>query len=791
MPRFLNTWTGQFEWHNNPQSVRYAILSHTWQDPKDGGEQTYSDIIRIQAEVTEAQMNASAASEPYCTLAATFQSEDCPNAESTDSGIARMPSPFFSHQNLSQKIAMACKVAREGGHELLWIDACCIDKSSSAELAEAINSMYEWYRLSDVCYAYLADVPHGDDPAMHDSHFRQSRWHKRGWTLQELIAPERVVFLTQTWTFLGSKKGLATTVEARTGVDFNILVGRARVDSVSVARRMSWTAGRETTRVEDGAYSLLGIFGVHMGPIYGEGNNAFLRLQEEILRTVPDQTIFVWRYNITSPGLLATFPSWFEDFSDIRATLPAHFASLLRLQIEEVPPLHAIVTPQGVRLTLMCFDLDDVLMAKLIEVPAMEQALQESLTCDMCKRLPRAHLLAFLQCQNADGDLVALLLHRAPPDTGAERGLHVGPRSLCSYHCRWDDISFWRVVCIPALVLKEALASRPLSAVDVFILRHHSHPPPSKTESVCTPSYYLLGRGRDKFWPEDIENAVSFEFDPDSVQELEMLGFYLCPLQLFPLSMQTMISFVLSSHSVLRPWTNNIPRQRIGVSLYLMPASITGVDVVFSVVNCAFYPLQNSGLSTVLPEVLEAGSPESPFNIPTSFVLDTTSGTCVTEGMSRSRFQTDPWFAPHTYVLATADFAIPTGAGLPDSGVYGCDQVPREEDEAVHIRWLRVRLQLSPEHPDDRLRITVELSDVHTFSTPSELPTPSDDGETFQTQGLTEPQRMRQPTLETLSDTVDMLRRENSELKRQLSSQNEALATVLQRLALVERLVDA
>ncbi|EIW58308.1 HET-domain-containing protein, partial [Trametes versicolor FP-101664 SS1] len=250
MPRFLNTSTGEFEWHNRLEGIVYAILSHTWRSEKGGGEQSYD-----------------ARSPPSCIL---------------------------SHPKISDKIKGVCKVAREAGIRLVWNDACCIDKSSSAELSEAINSMYELYRLSQVCYVYLEDVSDDDDPGDQDSRFRRSRWHTRGWTLQELIAPEAVEFLTKTWRLLGTKMGLAVTLEEITGIDFKILTGQATVYSASVARRLSWASLRETTRIEDRAYSLMGIFGIHMSPIYGEGDNAFLRLQEEIVRTIPDQSIFAW-----------------------------------------------------------------------------------------------------------------------------------------------------------------------------------------------------------------------------------------------------------------------------------------------------------------------------------------------------------------------------------------------------------------------------------------------------------------------------------------------------------------
>ncbi|EIW58298.1 uncharacterized protein TRAVEDRAFT_123225, partial [Trametes versicolor FP-101664 SS1] len=250
MPRFLNTWTGEFEWHNHPEEIVYAILSHTWRSDAEGGEQSYEDVRALQA--------------------AAF--EDL----------------------RKRKTAGVCKVAREAGIRLVWNDACCIDKSSSAELSEAINSMYELYRLSQVCYVYLEDVPDGVEPRNRFSCFWRSRWHTRGWTLQELIAPEAVEFLTNTWHLLGTKMGLAVTLEEITGIDFKILTGQTTVHSASVARRMSWASRRETTRIEDRAYSLMGIFGIHLSPIYGEGHNAFLRLQEEIVRTIPDQSILAW-----------------------------------------------------------------------------------------------------------------------------------------------------------------------------------------------------------------------------------------------------------------------------------------------------------------------------------------------------------------------------------------------------------------------------------------------------------------------------------------------------------------
>ncbi|KAI1792647.1 hypothetical protein LXA43DRAFT_887131, partial [Ganoderma leucocontextum] len=193
------------------------------------------------------------------------------------------------------KVRRACEAARADGYDLLWIDSCCIDKTSSAELSEAINSMWLWYNGSAaVCHAFLADVPGDDDVDAKDSRFRASRWFRRGWTLQELLAPRDIKFLSGSWTYLGSKAGLALAIQERTGIEFEVLLHLRSLDEVSVAKRMSWAANRETTRVEDWAYSLLGIFDINMPTLYGEGEGAFQRLQEQIIQRIPDQSIFAW-----------------------------------------------------------------------------------------------------------------------------------------------------------------------------------------------------------------------------------------------------------------------------------------------------------------------------------------------------------------------------------------------------------------------------------------------------------------------------------------------------------------
>jgi len=214
-----------------------------------------------------------------------------------------------------RKLLYACTQAMADSLDYVWIDTCCIDKSSSAELSEAINSMYSWYQKARVCYVYMADFP-AKVPALVDS-----RWFTRGWTLQELIAPSNLIFYSGDWAELGTKLTLQSTLAERTGIDVGILTGEKGLESTSVARRMSWACNRETTRTEDEAYCLMGLFDVNMPMLYGEGSKAFIRLQEEIMKHSDDQSLFAWRDSSADPesyhGLLAKSPKSFEDTGNI------------------------------------------------------------------------------------------------------------------------------------------------------------------------------------------------------------------------------------------------------------------------------------------------------------------------------------------------------------------------------------------------------------------------------------------------------------------------------------------
>jgi hypothetical protein len=198
------------------------------------------------------------------------------------------------HNPRFSKIIRSCELAKKDGYDYIWLDTCCIDKSSSAELSEAINSMYLWYSQAAICYAYLSDVVSEGyiDVSLDSSSFRKSRWFTRGWTLQELIAPVHMVFLSKDWNHLGDKQDLLGLLSDITSINHNVLLDGNRRSDISIARKMSWAAKRTTTRVEDRAYSLLGIFDVNMPLLYGEGWKAFTRLQEEILKKSDDESLF-------------------------------------------------------------------------------------------------------------------------------------------------------------------------------------------------------------------------------------------------------------------------------------------------------------------------------------------------------------------------------------------------------------------------------------------------------------------------------------------------------------------
>jgi hypothetical protein len=219
---------------------RYAILSHTWGEDHD--EVSFEDLTK--------------------------------GLKKTKAG--------------HKKLRFCAEQAARDRLQYFWVDTCCIDRSNNTELSEAINSMFRWYRNAAKCYVHLSDVGTNDHNNIDSSSqsweqaFRKSRWFTRGWTLQELIAPPSVEFFCSTGKRLGDKKLLERQLHEITGIAISALQG-APLSEFGINERMSWAENRETKRKEDKAYSLLGIFNIHMPLIYGEGmRNAFIRLHEEL-----------------------------------------------------------------------------------------------------------------------------------------------------------------------------------------------------------------------------------------------------------------------------------------------------------------------------------------------------------------------------------------------------------------------------------------------------------------------------------------------------------------------------
>jgi hypothetical protein len=272
---------------------------------------------------------------PYAILSHTWEADEA-SFRDAEAGLLRSGET----QGIC-KVRKACELAHNDGFGYCWVDTCCIDKSSSSELTEAINSMFQWYASAETCYAYLADLT--IDDSLEDG-LSQCKWFTRGWTLQELIAPKSVRFYDGGWDLRGAKQSLAHEISNITRIDRAVLDGSSNLRSIPVCRRMSWAAGRQTTRPEDVAYSLLGIFDVNMPLIYGEGDKAFVRLQEEIIRSVNDMSIFCWTWPT---------PVRHSGYSGFLAQSPDNFASVADVEIAGVgvSSPEFTVTNKGIRIT--------------------------------------------------------------------------------------------------------------------------------------------------------------------------------------------------------------------------------------------------------------------------------------------------------------------------------------------------------------------------------------------------------------------------------------------------------
>ncbi|KAF2733667.1 HET-domain-containing protein [Polyplosphaeria fusca] len=367
--RFLHTRELTFhEFHGN-KIPEYAILSHTWGDE----EVTHQEMMNLN------------------------------NVVRAKSGFA--------------KISQFLVEARDRYYNYAWIDTCCIDKGSSAELTEAINSMYNWYRNAGTCFVHISDVHSNECEIINAStvdesypgqsellrrllispklifprRLKESRWFRRGFTLQELVASRHRRFFSRDW------KEIQVTIEhlaSITSIPQRVL-RFGLTDDICVAQKMCWASTRETTRTEDIAYCLLGIFDVNMPLLYGEGAKAFLRLQEEIIRRSDDETIFLWRESNAKPhacrGLLARHPSEY-----------AHCANMTRHHGLPTEPLPYSLTNTGLQMSLRLVPVQESLFGS--DVSHLERL---ALTHD-----PKQLFVPILHCgQNDDiNQIVSIIL---------------------------------------------------------------------------------------------------------------------------------------------------------------------------------------------------------------------------------------------------------------------------------------------------------------------------------------------------------------------------------------------
>ncbi|KAI1278835.1 HET-domain-containing protein [Xylaria sp. FL0933] len=290
-----------------------------------------------------------------------------------------------------RKIEGCCQQAIRDGFDFVWIDTCCIDKRSSAELSEAINSMFRWYGEAKVCYVYLVDVLRGENPHKPHSAFLNSRWFTRGWTLQELIAPHNLKFFYSNWTVIfettkesrgqilfdlyepdssepdfSELDSFLDTIASITGIEdwhmYSLHTMDMTLKHVSVATKLSWVSRRSTTRTEDMAYCLLGLLDVNMPLLYGEGHRAFLRLQEEFLKQSFDSSILLWGFGMDrpdilnigsyfSPNCLAPTPQLFQGFRNLTLRKSNGFS-------DTRPGEVWAVTPYGLRVELPVLQVD-------------------------------------------------------------------------------------------------------------------------------------------------------------------------------------------------------------------------------------------------------------------------------------------------------------------------------------------------------------------------------------------------------------------------------------------------
>jgi hypothetical protein len=270
------------------QYFRYVMLSHKWED----NEPLYQDVIHI----------------------AVYDLDKSPTRD---------------------KLQMFCKIVRDAGFDWAWSDTCCINKSDHFVLQEALVAMFKWYQGSAMMIVFLRGVRSASQLGA----LARSIWNTRAWTLQEYVAAKVIHFYTEDWTLYMNldipnhkeSPAIISEMEEATRVSAQTLMV-LRPGSDDIREKLCLAARRETTIVEDAAYSLLGIFSMSLPVVYGEGDHALGRLLSQLLTSSGDMSILAWTgksgsFNSCLPAHITVF----DELATSHLPLPIQDAEMERM----------------------------------------------------------------------------------------------------------------------------------------------------------------------------------------------------------------------------------------------------------------------------------------------------------------------------------------------------------------------------------------------------------------------------------------------------------------------------
>ncbi|KAG8823151.1 hypothetical protein FRC17_009392 [Serendipita sp. 399] len=317
------------------KELRYSILSHRWSD---------REVLFHHFQMLHEQ---------------SVGSQDLPETTEKIEILRKYASSDSPSEPDLHKLINFLDVSTHKQCSYAWVDTVCINKESSTELEESIRSMYAWYRDSHICIVHLSETSRHSD-------LGRDPWFTRGWTLQELLAPRRVAFYSKDWEQITrsdctkravkganqveeeSEKFMWSEVARITGIEIEDL-HNFKPGLYDIRKRMTWASSRKTTRIEDMAYCLVGIFDVDLSVAYGEKEKAFYRLQVEILQNCDDMSLFDWQGQASiHSSMLAVSPACFARH------LGLHTDNSLRVSGDSI----CAQTNVGIRMPLVVHQLD-------------------------------------------------------------------------------------------------------------------------------------------------------------------------------------------------------------------------------------------------------------------------------------------------------------------------------------------------------------------------------------------------------------------------------------------------